>query len=59
MKRAFYILLFTFCLFASAWADDTRYATQSVLNTGKWVKIRVKEDGIYKLTATELKKMGF
>ena len=59
MRRTFYILLFVFCLLASTWADSSRYASQSVLNTGKWVKIRVQEDGVYKLTASELKKMGF
>ena len=59
MRRTFYILLFVFCLLASTWADSSRYASRSVLNTGKWVKIRVQEDGVYKLTASELKKMGF
>ena len=44
---------------SSTWADSSRYASQSVLNTGKCVKIRVQEDGGYKLTASELKKMGF
>jgi hypothetical protein len=59
MKRILYTLLFVFGLLASAWADGSRYASESVLNSGKWVKIQVAEDGIYKLTAADLKKMGF
>ena len=35
------------------------YATSSVLSTGKWVKIRVKETGVYKITHEDLKGWGF
>lgn len=59
MKRILYTLLLVFGLLTSAWADGSRYASGSVLNSGKWVKIQVAEDGIYKLTAADLKKMGF
>ena len=59
MKRILCVLLFVFGLLTSAWADSSRYASKSVLNSGKWVKIQVAEDGIYKLTAADLKKMGF
>ena len=59
MKRILCVLLFVFGLLTSAWADSSRYASESVLNSGKWVKIQVVEDGIYKLTAADLKKMGF
>ena len=59
MKRILCALLFVFGLLASAWADGSRYASESVLSSGKWVKIQVAEDGIYKLTAADLKKMGF
>ena len=51
MKRILCVLLFVFGLLTSAWADSSRYASESVLNSGKWVKIQVAEDGIYKLTA--------
>ncbi len=37
----------------------TRYADSSVLATGRWVKIRVGESGVYKITKSELAKMGF
>ena len=58
--RAF-ALLILFCLiaYATAWADGSRYAAKSALAEGKWVKISVKETGIYKLTYAELRKMGF
>lgn len=37
----------------------SRYAAHSVLAEGKWVKIRVKEEGIYQLTDAQLRSMGF
>ena len=46
MKRILCALLFVFGLLASAWADGSRYASESVLSSGKWVKIQVAEDGI-------------
>lgn len=36
-----------------------RYAEQSLLATGKWVKIRVKSEGVYELTKSALSSMGF
>lgn len=60
MRRKLYgLFLFAFCLFTTAWADGSQYANKSVLAEGKWVKIRVSETGIYKLTDAELRKMGF
>nr|WP_233545663.1 type IX secretion system sortase PorU [Parabacteroides sp. AM08-6] len=59
MRRILYTILISFCLLSSLWADGSRYTTESVLNTGKWVKIRVAETGIYKLTFSDLQKMGF
>jgi hypothetical protein len=35
-----------------------KYATQSVLGSGKWYKIQIINGGIHKLTFTDLKKMG-
>lgn len=40
-------------------SSAARYADHSVLSTGKWVKISVTEDGIYALTRTRLRRMGF
>lgn len=36
-----------------------RYAEQSLLATGKWVKIRVQSEGVYELTKSALSSMGF
>ena len=38
---------------------QSRYAEHSKLATGKWVKIRVKDEGVYQLSASSLKSMGF
>jgi hypothetical protein len=40
-------------------ANAGSYAPQSVLATGKWVKIQVDNTGVYKITDDDLKKMGF
>lgn len=45
--------------YAESAANSTRYAENSVLASGKWVKIRVEEEGIYALTPAKLKSMGF
>lgn len=37
----------------------TRYAASSVLASGKWVKIRISETGIHRITHKELSAMGF
>ena len=37
----------------------SRYAAHSVLCEGRWVKIRVADEGIYQLSAAQLKQMGF
>lgn len=36
-----------------------RYASESVLKQGKWVKIRVSAEGIYQLTDSRLRQWGF
>ena len=42
-------------------AEDVseRFARHSRLATGRWVKISITEDGMYRLTNATLKKMGF
>ena len=39
--------------------DVSKYAIQSKLATGKWVKISIPEDGVYEITYNELRDMGF
>lgn len=36
-----------------------RWKTNSVLSSGRWVKIRVDKEGIYQLSAAQLSGMGF
>ncbi|MGM9693689.1 MAG: type IX secretion system sortase PorU, partial [Alloprevotella sp.] len=38
---------------------STRYAENSVLSQGKWVKIRVKDEGIYQISDSKLASWGF
>ncbi len=40
-------------------APAERYTYSSVLSSGRWVKISVTEDGIYRLTRSALSSMGF
>lgn len=65
-KTRFYIsfLLFLGIFFllpasmeAQVWRDAR--CSQSVLASGRWVKVRVPETGVYRLTDAELRKMGF
>lgn len=35
------------------------YASNSVLSAGSWYKIKIQNDGIYKLTYSQIKDMGF
>lgn len=44
---------------ASNVATADRTVKNSVLSTGRWVKIAVPERGVYKITDAELRKMGF
>ena len=43
----------------AATAPDSAYTRKSRLSEGTWVKIRVSESGLYKLTDKALKSMGF
>ena len=58
MERKLYTLFIIIALSLAASAQS-RYAEHSKLATGKWVKIRVKDEGVYQLTSTALKNMGF
>lgn len=44
---------------SAAPAIKGRYVEKSVLASGKWVKIRVADAGVYRLTDQELSRMGF
>ncbi len=59
MTRLIYTLLIFLFSLVSLQANDSRYAAQSVLSSGKWVKIKIDKTGIYKITFDELRRMGF
>lgn len=58
MTKIVHTFLFLFILTFNIMASD-RYAKESVLNEGKWVKIEISENGVYKLPYADLRKMGF
>ena len=58
MTRKLYTLLIIWAL-AIGISAQSRYAEHSKLATGKWVKIRVADEGVYQLTPSTLKDMGF
>lgn len=56
-----YIMILLAVIFAAAdnvSASIHSFQTQSVLSSGKFIKIRVKETGVYKLTFEDLNAMG-
>lgn len=40
-------------------SSSSRYVENSVLAQGRWVKIGITADGVYRLTPSDLQKMGF
>ncbi len=50
------LIMMAFALVANA---QNTYTKTSVLSKGNWVKIRVKNEGVYQLTPSALKGMGF
>lgn len=56
MKRL--TILSALFMWAAAGIMAHTYTSQSVLNSGKWVKIRVQESGIYCLTYDDLNSYG-
>ncbi|HNX66231.1 MAG TPA: type IX secretion system sortase PorU [Bacteroidales bacterium] len=56
-----YIFFFLILLLAGRCvaAQGNQYATSSVLKKGSWAKIAVVKTGVYKLTWSEIRNMGF
>ena len=52
----FYLLLLPVNLFAQKAKDS--YASSSVLASGKWFRIAVNADGIYRIDYSTLKQLG-
>ncbi len=60
-KKFFLAVLISICFIGLSKAqinDPSRYAAQSVLSSGKWVKIKVEETGFYKITYEKLREWG-
>ncbi|MCL1934244.1 MAG: type IX secretion system sortase PorU [Candidatus Azobacteroides sp.] len=53
-----YLLGFISFLSAQTVNDGSRYRENSVLSSGKWIRLKVNENGIYKLTYDDIKKQG-
>jgi len=45
-------------VFSTAYGMHENYATSSVLSTGKWFRISIIEDGIYRIDYARLKQIG-
>ncbi|MEA4935986.1 MAG: type IX secretion system sortase PorU [Paludibacter sp.] len=52
------IILILFCLNVDISAGIHSYKSSSVLSEGRFVKVRIKESGVYKLTFDDLNTMG-
>lgn len=52
------VALMASCALAASALDKSYYAEASKLATGKWVKIAVKESGIYQITADDIRNWG-
>ncbi|MBR0045764.1 MAG: type IX secretion system sortase PorU [Bacteroidaceae bacterium] len=59
MMRRLYTLLFMLLTLALGANAQSRYAEHSKLASGKWVKIRVADEGVYQISSATLKSMGF
>ena len=57
--KAIRYILFFFALLAAISGNAASYAKTSALNTGKWVKIKVEDTGIYQISAATLSGWGF
>lgn len=59
MKRSLLRIIITILSLASSWTATSQYAAHSQLSSGRWVKIKVEQSGVYRLTASALADMGF
>ena len=59
MRRFTFISLSLICLFATTVSAQRVYKNHSVLSSGIWGKVAVKESGIYKIDVPLLATLGF
>lgn len=53
------ISLLIITTFSAIALDVSTYAAESVLNSGNWVKVKVTETGVYKISQSDIAKWGF
>lgn len=53
------VALAVVCVASSVALDRSHYASSSALSSGRWVKVRVSGTGMHRVSATQLKSMGF
>ena len=58
MKRLTTIFTCLFLCLSGIGAIEHTYTTSSVLSSGSWIKIRISESGVYRLTYEDLKSAG-
>ena len=58
MKRLLYIAILIWVLFPAYAGNRHSYVEQSVLSSGHWVKIRVSESGVCRMTFSQLREAG-
>ena len=58
VRLAVSVMVLACCTFTVHALDKSYYAETSVLASGKWVKIAVKESGIYQITADDIRNWG-
>ena len=59
MKRNLLSIIFIILSWVSGWASTDQYTAHSLLSSGRWVKVKVEQSGVYRLTASALAEMGF
>lgn len=57
--RTFFATVFTCCAITAAALSSSAFSTESILGTGRWVRVKTDTTGIYQITAAQLKEWGF
>lgn len=53
------VALAVVCVASSVALDRSHYASSSALSSGRWIKVRVSGTGMHRVSASQLKSMGF
>ena len=58
-QKGWKVIVFALFTFTCTLLQAQTYADHSVLANGRWVKIRTDQAGVYQLTSSQLRSMGF